>query len=231
MRDWKGFVRLNLGPLCTSPEREAAIISELAAQLEQTFLNAESRDSARRLPSRRPRNNSQTGNNSPVRSTLRRPNQRLSPLPESVWTGFLRDLRFAARQLARAPSFSICYCGDALLRHRQSAPQAVFSVTEHSHPSWSALLRSPPNLSLSKMRKSDQPEIRTLDLPRSISSTSVGGPVRSRRWWPFHQSGTWFLPGRGSPARRLECLFVSANFFQSLERRCTAEQGRVFSRR
>jgi hypothetical protein len=43
MRDWQAFVRLNLGPLRTNPEREAAIVSELAAQLEQTFLNARAR--------------------------------------------------------------------------------------------------------------------------------------------------------------------------------------------
>ncbi len=143
------------------------------------------------------------------------------PASGGVWTGFLRDLRFAARQLARAPSFSVVTA--ATLCFAIGGCTAVFSVAD------ALTLRGLPYKDPSKlvsveMRKSDQPEIEpwtsALDFfdlrerTRTLSSMVAISPI-----WNM------VLTGKG-PARRLECLFVSANFFPTLG--VDAERGRVF---
>jgi predicted permease len=136
-------------------------------------------------------------------------------------SGFLRDLRFAARQLGRAPSFTVITA--ASLCFAIGGCTAVFSVAD------ALTLRDlpyqdPAKLVSIEMRKTDQPEIEpwtsALDFfdlrerTRTLSSIAAISPV-----WNM------VLTGKG-PARHLECLFVSTSFFPLLG--AGAERGRVF---
>jgi predicted permease len=221
MCDWQALVRRNLGPLRTSPEREAAIISELAAQLEQTFQNAQARGLG--VEASIAEAEAQFPDWKHLAREINAAASKPAPEPSSggAWTGFLRDLRFAARQLARALSFTIITA--ATLCFAIGGCTAVFSVAD------ALTLRGLPYKDPSKlvsieMRKSGQPEIEPWtsaldffdlrDRTRTLSSMAAISPI-----WNM------VLTGKG-PAQRLECLFVSANFFPALG--VDAERGRIF---
>src|SRR4029453_6102375 len=107
---WRRYVRSHLPPLRVSAEREIEIVEELAVQLDATYARAKSagaseadaiRDAEAEVP-----------NWQDLARTLERierPYVRQPALGDGnggIMTGFIQDIRYALRALARAPGFS-----------------------------------------------------------------------------------------------------------------------------
>src|SRR5690349_16015608 len=108
--NWRQLVRDRLGPLAVSPQREIEIVDELAAQLDATYMRAQSEGA--------------TDADAIVRAEAEVPNwqdlartlERIErpyvapPAPGAgtggLMTGFIQDVRYALRALAKAPGFS-----------------------------------------------------------------------------------------------------------------------------
>jgi putative ABC transport system permease protein len=109
--DWKKYVRSQLPALNVPPEREIEIVDELAAQLEATYLRA--RSSGDSEAAARARAEAEVPDWQALARTLgriERPTP-LSPAPGNPHggfvTGFVQDVRYARRGLARSPVFTV----------------------------------------------------------------------------------------------------------------------------
>ncbi len=242
MRDWRRHVRDRLPPLRLPPEREAEIVDELALQLEQDCADAvaggaSERDAAERAlarfpawealaaeieaaelePPRHPsRHPSLHPPLHPSRNPPRRPPRR-SPRPPAAagrarpLAGIVGDLRHACRLLRHGPAFAAVAI--ATLAFGIGVNTAIFTVVD------AVVVRALPfpaadRLMAVETRMTGQPESEPwtsaadfFDLrqrARSFASLAAISPV-----WNL------VLTTRAA-AQRLECLFVSADFFRTL---------------
>jgi putative ABC transport system permease protein len=110
-QNWKHFVRERLPRLDVPAEREVEIIEELAGQLEATYerakrLGAGDEEATRRALAEIPDFHA-------LATTLARIERPYSPPPVfgaasgGFMTGFMQDLRYAARALRRAPGYAV----------------------------------------------------------------------------------------------------------------------------
>jgi predicted permease len=110
MMDWRRYVRSHLPPLAVSAEREIEIVEELAVQFESTYERARARgvtnDEATRIAQAEVPDWAAFART--VGSIERRHVQ--GPVagagPGGIMTGFIQDVRHAARALKRAPGFA-----------------------------------------------------------------------------------------------------------------------------
>jgi predicted permease len=108
--DWRRHVRAHLPPLHVSSEREIEIVEELATQLEAIFLRAKSEGASDHEALER------AEAEVPDWQDLARALERLERPPTTppalgagtggIMTGFIQDVRYALRALARAPGFA-----------------------------------------------------------------------------------------------------------------------------
>src|SRR5437588_12541496 len=108
MHDWRDYVRKHLPPLAVGPQRENAIVAELALQLEQAYGDA--------LASGAPEPEAVRRAQSQFRDwdTLAREINRAERPGDAevarpgggILAGAARDVRYAARFLMRNPSFA-----------------------------------------------------------------------------------------------------------------------------
>lgn len=142
MRDWQAFVRQHLTLPDLSPEREARIVRELAAQVEDFYREALARGLAEdaadtfatsqitdwaalaRDVQRADRVHRQPGIERLANSLDRPPAG--SPGVSQMFAHVLRDLRFGVRQLVKAPAFSLVAI--LTLTLGIGASSAIFSV-------------------------------------------------------------------------------------------------------
>jgi putative ABC transport system permease protein len=222
---WQRCVRRHLPPLRVTAEREAEIVDELALQLEQACLDAlaggasegEARERAlaglppwEELAREIDEAHSRSGRSGP--STRRRQGARPRPTPRGgPLSGALRDLRHALRLLRKRPAFA----GVALatLAFGIGINAAVFTVID------AVELRGLPFPAAGRLMAIEthlvhQPEeepwtsaedfFDVRERARSFSRVAAVSPV-----WNVVLTG-------GAEAQRLECLYVSADFFPAL---------------
>src|SRR5215212_9933605 len=107
MRDWRLFVREQLGPLRVTPEREAEIVAELAQQLEQAYADAVSGGAGQAEALRRAE--SHLGDWSQLAREINAAERPAEPPIEyrgGAFTGFSQDVKYALRFLRRNPGFA-----------------------------------------------------------------------------------------------------------------------------
>ncbi len=110
MPDWRHYVHGHLPTLRVSPEREIEIVDELAAQLDATYSSARSSGATEEEAIRRAE--AEVPNWQDLARTLERIERPHQPSPApgagsgGVMIGFVQDIRYALRALARAPGFS-----------------------------------------------------------------------------------------------------------------------------
>ncbi len=108
--EWKKHVRSHLPALNVPPEREIEIVDELAAQLEATYLRAQSAGASE--ASARSRAEAEVPDWPALARTLGRIERRAPPSSApgathgGFMTGLLQDVRYARRGLARSPVFT-----------------------------------------------------------------------------------------------------------------------------
>ena len=109
MPDFREYVRRNLPPLGLPGEREAEIVEELALEFEENFRRAThsglSPEEAFREVVQRARPWSGLANE--LRLAFNAPRSKPERSTRTVFGGMMRDLRYGARQLRKAPSFAI----------------------------------------------------------------------------------------------------------------------------
>lgn len=108
--DWRRLVRSHLPPLDVPPSRENDIVEELAAQLEATYERARSRGAsdadARQLALTEVPDWQSFARHI---GTIERPYAAPPAMgagPDGIMTGFMQDVRYALRSMARAPGFA-----------------------------------------------------------------------------------------------------------------------------
>ena len=221
MPDWKRYVREHLPPLAASPQRENEIVTELSLQLEQAYQDAmaggageaEAFEQARR----------QFHDWEALAREIDTADRTPGPLGRraGLLSGLPRDLRYAARLLRRSPAFTAIAV--ATLAFGIGGNTAIFTMVDR------VALRSlpypePGRLMAIETRKEHQPELEAWasaadffdirDRARSFSAMAAISPV-----WSV------IMTGRGD-AERLQCLYVSADFFPMLG--TSAALGRTF---
>jgi len=216
MPDWNLYVRDHLPPLHVSPARESEIIQELALQLEQVYSDALARGATESEAVARAA--AQIGDWAQFADAV---NDTAPPATARIGAGLPYDIRHAFRFLRLNPLLATI--GIATLACGIAANTSIFTIVD------AIALRSlpydqPDRIMAIETRKTNQPELEPwtsapdfLDLRRNNRSfTKIAGisPV-----WNVVMSG------RGD-AQRLECLFVSADFFPLLGTR--AMLGRAF---
>jgi hypothetical protein len=223
MHDWRGYVRKHLPPLAVGPQRENAIVAELALQLEQAYGDALAGGSSEPEASRLAQ--CQFGDWDALAREINR--SELPAVPGvarpagGVFAGAARDARFAARFLVRNPAFAAIAV--ATLAFGIGGNTAVFTMVD------AVALRSLPyrqadRLMAIETRKAQQPELEpwtsALDFFDIRAQTTTFSAVAAI-------SPIWsvVMTGRGE-AERLESLYVSANLFPMLG--VNAELGRTF---
>jgi putative ABC transport system permease protein len=108
--NWRVYVRSHLPPLHVSPEREIEIVDELATQLDATCSRARSEGASHQEAVSRAE--AEVPNWQDLARVLDRIERRHVAPPAlgagtgGFMTGFIQDLRYALRALARAPGFS-----------------------------------------------------------------------------------------------------------------------------
>jgi len=221
MHDWIGYVRGKLPPLNAGPQRESAIIAELALQMEQTYNDAISAGEPEAVALRRARAQfaDWQGLAGDINSVERRA---LSANRATLLAGFLRDLRYASRSLMRSPGFAAVAI--ATLAFGIGANTAIFTLVD------AVAIRSVPYYQANRLvavetRKAQQPELEpwtsTLDFAdlrqHATSFATLAGV-----------SPIWnvVMTGRGE-TERVESLYVSADFFPTLG--VGAQVGRTFT--
>ena len=155
MHDWIGYVRGKLPPLNAGPQRESAIIAELALQMEQTYNDAISAGEPEAVALRRARAQfaDWQGLAGDINSVERRA---LSANRATLLAGFLRDLRYASRSLMRGPGFAAVAI--ATLAFGIGANTAIFTLVD------AVAIRSVPYYQANRLvavetRKAQQPEL------------------------------------------------------------------------
>ena len=126
MPDWKEYVRANLLPLRILAPREAEIVEELAAQLEQAYteaLNAgrDEGEAARLAKAQLPDWQKLASDIEVAQAMQHRP-------PSRFWQGVPSDLRHAARVLRKTPVFTVIAI--ATLAIGIGGCTAIFSLIE-----------------------------------------------------------------------------------------------------
>jgi len=210
MRDWRAHVRQRLPRLHVAAEREHEIVTELALQLEQAYMDAvvEGASETEALEQAEQQLGSWDGLAREINSAERTvpPEE-----PASWFAGWRGDIRYALRFLARNPGFAAI--ATLTLAFGIGGNTAIFTMVDSI--AWRSLpYGEPDRLVAIETRKTGQPELEpwtsALDLSdirsRSRSLASVAGisPI-----WSV------VLTGR-EPAERLECLYVSASFLPML---------------
>ena len=210
MPDWRAYVREHLPPLTVGPARECEIAAELALQLEQAYADAMAGGMSE--PEARRHAQGQLGNWNDLARAIDSAERRAAPQSTAGWlAGGLHDLRYAARFLRRNPG--VAAIAALTLAFGIGGNTAVFTLVD-AVALRSLPYREPQRLLAIETRKVQQPEIEpwtsALDFfdirerTRAFSSVAAISPV-----WDM------ILTGRGE-AERLECLFVSADFFPLL---------------
>ncbi|MBZ5582787.1 MAG: ABC transporter permease [Acidobacteriia bacterium] len=223
MPDWQRYVRDRLPPLRIGPERENEIVAELALQLEQAFSDAIAAGASQAEAALRAEAQFQDWNAlaGEIESVERHTSPPPRGLPRNAVEGCLQDLGYAVRLLRRSPAASALAV--ATLAAGLGGSAAIFAIAD------AVALRGLPyadskRLMAVETHKSRQPELEAwtsmpdlLDLRRRTGAFSLIAGV----------SPVWNLvmTGRGD-AERLECLYVSAEFFPMLGVR--AALGRTF---
>ena len=236
MPDWPQFIRQHLPPLAVRAERENEIVAELALQLEQAYSEAlaggaTDGEALLRAQAQFPDWNKLARDiNREERPERPESHGKLPPEPEPAagfgwfggwFGGSLHDVRYALRCLRKNPGFAAISV--LTLAFGIGGNTAIFTMVD-------ALAlrrlpyRQPERLVAIETRKAQQPELEAwtsaLDFfdarqqTRSFASMAAISPI-----WNV------VLTGRGR-AERLECLYVSAEFFPLLG--VTPAAGRLF---
>ncbi|MDP8981041.1 MAG: ABC transporter permease [Acidobacteriota bacterium] len=225
MHDWKQYVAERLGSLRIRPEREAEVIRELAGQLEETYRSAlaagaEETEALERAAKQFP---DWGALGREIEAAERFYSEPLTPGREGGWwTGLLNDLKYAARVLLKNPGFAAASI--LTVAFGIGASTAIFATVD-AIEFRRVPYRDADRLVVVETRKVKQAEIEPwssaddfLDLrerAKTLSGVAAVSPI-----WNLVMTGT----GR---ADRLECLFVSAEFFQLLG--VSPVLGRTFS--
>ncbi|MGH9384369.1 MAG: ABC transporter permease [Vicinamibacterales bacterium] len=219
--NWRHYVRSHLSPLHVSSEREIEIVEELAAQLEAIYSRARSAGASHREAIDRAE--AEVPNWQDLARTLDRIERRHVPSPTvgastgGLMTGFIQDIRYALRALARAPGFSAVAV--LTLALGIGATTIVYSLVD------GILLkplpiRDPDRVVLARELSTDKTEM-------SISWPNFQDWVARTK--SFESLGAWRgvpanLTGLGQP-RRIQVRQVTANLFDILGVRPVAGRG------
>lgn len=225
MPDWTAYVRSHLPPLGVCAEREAEIVAELAAQLEEAYREAllegfSEPDAAARAHSHVRDWPSLAAE---IRSAERPAPPSVEPeRPGAWWSGLRHDVRYAFRSLRLNAGFAAVAI--ATLALGIGGNTAIFTVVDH------LVLRGLPYPAAARLvniehTKTDQPEIEPwcsidnlYDFRRRTQAFDVLAGI----------SPVWnVIYTEKSDTEQLEALFVSAEFFPMLGVRPTA--GRLFT--
>jgi predicted permease len=209
---WRRYVRSHLPPLHVSAEREIEIVDELAAQLDATYTRARSGGAG--------------DSESMARAEAEVPNwQELARAVERIerphrsesapgagtggfMTGFIQDVRYALRALARAPGFSAVAI--VTLALGIGATTIVYSLVD------GVLLRplpirDPERVVLARTLSSDKSEM-SVSFPDFQDWVARAKSFESLAAWRGFPSN---LTGMGQP-RRIFVRQVTANLFSVL---------------
>ena len=214
MHDWTRYAQERLGSLRVRPEREAEVIRELAGQLEETYRAAlaSGASEAEALASAASQFPDWNALARDIEAAERPYSEPLTPGREAGWwTGLLSDLRYAARLLFKNPGFAAASI--LTVAFGIGASTAIFATVD-AIEFRRVPYRDADRLVVVETRKVKQAEIEPwssvddyLDLrkrTKTLSAVAAISPI-----WNLVMTGT----GR---AERLECLFVSAEFFPLL---------------
>jgi predicted permease len=214
MHDWTHYAQERLGSLRVRPEREVEVIRELAGQLEETYRaalasGASEAEAFASAASQFPDWNALARD---IEAAERPYSEAPTPGREAGWlTGLLSDLRYATRLLLKNPGFAAASI--LTVAFGIGASTAIFATVDAIEfrriPH-----RDADRLVVVETHKVKQVEIEPwssvddyLDLrkrTKTMSAVAALSPI-----WNLVMTG-------GGRAERLECLFVSAEFFPLL---------------
>jgi predicted permease len=206
---WHFLVQKRLQKLGLRPEREADIVEEIAAQLEQAYQDA-LRDGAEPAEAVK-RAEGHVKDWGALAAQLRTANQQDIAAPERATLGLWQDIRYTLRTLQANPGFALITI--LTLAFGIGGNTAIFTVVDH------IALRGLPypaseNLVNIEHTKPDQPEVdpwcalaNLQDFQRASRTFETIAGI-SPVWNLVHTSG--------SESERLEALFVSGEFFPML---------------
>src|SRR6267378_4364894 len=214
MHDWTRYAQEHLGSLRVRPEREAEVIRELAGQLDETYRaalasGASEAEAFASAASQFPDWNALARD---IEAAERPYSEPFTPGREAGWwTGLLSDLRYATRLLFKNPGFAAASI--LTVAFGIGASTAIFATVD-AIEFRRIPYRDADRLVVVETHKVKQAEIESwssvddyLDLrkrTKTLSGVAAISPI-----WSLVMTGT----GR---AERLECLFVSAEFFPLL---------------
>src|SRR5579883_2504301 len=221
MPEWREYVRRHLPKTGVRAEREAEIVSELALQLEQAYTDA----LARGVPEPEARHiaEAQIADWQGLAWEIRDAEQPVrAPSRERWGSGIVYDIRHTLHWLRRSPLFTAAMIGTLALGIAGNTTifTMVDAVALRSLP-----YRDPGRLVAIDTTQPRQPEI----APNASAPDFYDFRERTRSFESVASiSPVWSLvmTGRGD-TERLECLFVSADFFPMLG--VQPELGRVFT--
>jgi len=225
MPDWTAHVRRNLPALGVPPEREAEIVAELAAQLDQAHQDALAEGLAEPAAAAQARGHIRDWHAlaAEIRAAEAPAPPPLEPeRPGPWWSGLGHDIRYAFRALRLNPAFAAVAI--ATLALGIGGNTAIFTVVDH------LALRGLPYPDAGRLinvehTKTDQPEVEPWcsidnlnDFRRRMQAFEVLAGV-SPIWNVIYNDR--------SQTEQLEALYVSAEFFPMLGVRPAA--GRLFT--